>query len=563
MIHMMKENPKFLRLPADRRVTMRAKLMMYLLGLILAALGMLLLLFTVIGGYLPAESQIAQMMKAEINPVADHVSDELEAYTGYGLQLAGKLQQEIGRFLDENGTVVSDLNDDPQRLMDVQNIMYSELDTTIRAGRSSGVFALVNATVNTEIPGADQSRCGVYLRLINVSSDVILSPETTLFRGNREIAEKNGLELHSRWNMELDAGGIPGFQELMDNAGQTEGSCYWISRMNLKNTWEDVILLVIPMTSDAGEFLGVCGIELNAMHFRLKYPAAESPCGPVITVIAPVENGCLRTDQGMFGNTEGTWLENGESLQITDENPFYSTYHSSRGDYYGIQKPLEIPGTAGRQWAAAVLIPQESCDRYILRNNACIIGVILGFILIMGTIAWWISKKFVRPILQSFRDIREGQQASAGGYRCKELEELCACLAEKTRTSGAGELPRDMGELLEQYAENDRTLTRAEYNTFRFYMKGYRVSQIPEAACISMSTVKKHNGNIYRKLGISSYEELMMYLDLFRRCGFIGKLQRDEDTGDSGNTENTGDPGNTGNIGNPGITEDTRADRTE
>ena len=59
-------------------------------------------------------------------------------------------------------------------------------------------------------------------------------------------------------------------------------------------------------------------------------------------------------------------------------------------------------------------------------------------------------------------------------------------------------------------------------------MNGYEVAQIPTAACISMSTVKKHNGNIYRKLEISSNDELMMYLDLFRRCDCIEKLQRDE-----------------------------------
>ena len=39
-----------------------------------------------------------------------------------------------------------------------------------------------------------------------------------------------------------------------------------------------------------------------------------------------------------------------------------------------------------------------------------------------------------------------------------------------------------------------------------------------------MNTVKKHNKNIYRKLGISSRDELMLYVDLFERCGKLDDL---------------------------------------
>ena len=530
MANTLKEFEKLLHLALDRKVTMHRKLMMYLLCLILAALGILLLLLTAIGGPLKAEPQIAQMMENQLSSVSDKVSKELEAYTGYGLQLSRELGQDIEEFLDEKGMSVSDLNDRPELLLEIQKMMYSELNTTIRLGRSSGVFALVNATINTQIPEADQSRCGVYLRLINVSSNVILSPETILFRGNTEIARENGLELHNRWNMELNTEGLLGYQELETGLGQSESGYYWISRMNLKNTWEDVILLLVPMYTNTGEFLGACGIELNAVHFSLEYPATASSFGSMVTVIAPVENGNLRLDQGMAGNTEGTWLGNAESLSIIEKNAYYITYRSLKCDYYGIQMPLEIPGSSGQEWAVAVLIPRESCDQYILRNKAAIMGVILGFVLIMIALAWLLSKKFVRPILQGFQDIRDGQQTGDGKYRFAELEELCRWLAERGNPPEAGDIPPNMAELFERFAQNVKTLTNAEYNIFRYYMNGYEVAQIPTAACVSMSTVKKHNGNIYRKLEISSNEELMMYLDLFRRCDCIEKLQLDEKT---------------------------------
>ena len=57
-------------------------------------------------------------------------------------------------------------------------------------------------------------------------------------------------------------------------------------------------------------------------------------------------------------------------------------------------------------------------------------------------------------------------------------------------------------------------------------MDGYQVAQIPDVAYISMSTVKKHNKNIYDKLEVTSYDELMLYLDILDRCGRYDDLIR-------------------------------------
>ena len=145
MANTLKEFEKLLHLALDSKVTLHRKLMMYLLCLILAALGILLLLLTAIGGPLKAEPQIAQVMENQLHTTYDKVSEEMETYTGYSLQLSRELGRDIEDLLDEKGMSVSDMNDRPEMLLEVQKMMYSELNTTIRLGRSSGVFALVNA----------------------------------------------------------------------------------------------------------------------------------------------------------------------------------------------------------------------------------------------------------------------------------------------------------------------------------------------------------------------------------------------------------------------------------
>ncbi len=50
------------------------------------------------------------------------------------------------------------------------------------------------------------------------------------------------------------------------------------------------------------------------------------------------------------------------------------------------------------------------------------------------------------------------------------------------------------------------------------------MTEVAELAFISIHTVRKHNMNIYRKLGVSSREELVLYLDLFRRYGRLDEI---------------------------------------
>lgn len=523
MVKILRDRKKLLRLAGERKTTLRQELMMYQLCLILAAIGILLLIFMALGGAMLAEQQVTQAMERQLENAAGNLAEELEVYEGYGLQLSRALGADIENYLDENGLTVGDLNDDPDALLDVQKLMYTELNTTIRMGRSSGIFAVVDATVNTSLENAGHSRSGVYLRLINVSSSVILDPETIYFRGNPEIARENGLELHNRWNMEFDTDALPGYRMLLDGLVRPPEDYYWTSRRNLSGTWEDVIFLIVPMRGSTGTVYGVCGIELNAVHFQLLYPAVETSFGPMVTVAAPVEDGSLRLSEGMAGGVDGTWLQNTENLTADGTMRSCTVYRTPTASYYGLRQPLNLPEYSGRDWAAAVLIPRERCDRYILRSRVCVTIVLVGFTAVMILLALLLSKRYLRPILQSFEDIRGEKPADS--YRIAELEELRRFLAEKEKPPACSELPPDMALLLERFAGNVKTLTRAEYNIFRYYLNGYEVAQIPAAACISMSTVKKHNGNIYRKLGISSNDELMMYLDLFRRCGCLDRLE--------------------------------------
>ncbi len=85
-------------------------------------------------------------------------------------------------------------------------------------------------------------------------------------------------------------------------------------------------------------------------------------------------------------------------------------------------------------------------------------------------------------------------------------------------------LPPDMEELFDTFSKRAEALTPSERKILKYYAEGREISEVAELAFISIHTVRKHNANIYQKLSVGSRDELMLYLELFRRCGRLEEL---------------------------------------
>ncbi len=92
----------------------------------------------------------------------------------------------------------------------------------------------------------------------------------------------------------------------------------------------------------------------------------------------------------------------------------------------------------------------------------------------------------------------------------------------------SGELPPDMEKLFGDFAQKVTTLSAAERRILRYYIDGYDTADIPELAFVTINTVKKHNRSIYQKLHVSSRDELMLYIEMFRCCDRLHELIGDE-----------------------------------
>lgn len=86
------------------------------------------------------------------------------------------------------------------------------------------------------------------------------------------------------------------------------------------------------------------------------------------------------------------------------------------------------------------------------------------------------------------------------------------------------ELPSGMEDMFTAFLQKVKSLSAAERRILGYYIDGHEIADIPELAFISIHTVKKHNRSIYQKLEVSSRDELMLYIELFRRCDRLDEL---------------------------------------
>lgn len=510
-------------------VGMQRKLMLYWLSMIMAVFALVILLLSVAGTFSREDDRLNQVLNIQMQNADDQLTGWLDHLTAQGLSMSKTLSREIETFLEEKGVALEQLNDRPELLLELQETLYAQVNTTLQTADCSGAYVVLDATTNTGADTAGHSRSGLYLRYATLSTTSPVDSSVTYFRGIPDVAWQKGLELHNRWNLEFDIDQIAGYADLVSGpVSRPADQYYWTARTRLKDTWESAMLLCVPIVGSNQTVYGVCGVEVSALYFQLSCPVALGQFGSTVTVLAPIQDNRLVLGQGLVGGVSGTYLEGQETFSI-HQGRYFNTYLSESGQYIGLQTPIPISkeDTQGLQWAVAILLPQESYAAYNANVRQTWIIAALAFLLVLLAISFFLSRRFVRPIVRTLSQLQQGEAAEGTMLSgISEIDDLAQFLSTRDQSLklAQGELPPNIAEMFDHFAERGATLTEAERNILRYYIEGHEIAEIPDLAFISMSTVRKHNRSIYEKMGVASRDELMLYIDLFRRCGRLQEL---------------------------------------
>ncbi len=280
-------------------IAMQHKLLLYWIFMLLAVFGALLVVLSIMGVFSSTEQKLHQALKVCHKGAAVSIEEQVNHLTARGIGISKQAAYELDTLLYARPT--SQLDNDAETLKQLEEKIYAELNTALQSSPCNGAYLVLDTTINSSLPQAETSRAGVYIRYINLNAKNVIAQDIVLFRGIADVARNNRLELHNQWKMEFDSSLIPGYTESLaaKSANPAENS-FWTSRIQLTDTWEHMILLVVPIQGSDGSIRGICGLELGDLYMQLSYPAQESQYGSMLTVIAPMEEETLLLSRGMM-----------------------------------------------------------------------------------------------------------------------------------------------------------------------------------------------------------------------------------------------------------------------
>lgn len=513
-------------------ITMQRRLLLYLCILVIVVTGILAVILFTVGSFVESGKVFKQSIDIQLKNSKKEIEERLGFLVGNCMQLSDKISFSLENEVLSYPYDIYELNDNPDKLLSVQQNLYPVLENQIKIMRVSGIFTVLDATVNTHPSNAITSRSGLYLRLANVSGGNAPNNEVFLYRGNAQVSTLYHIEMHNRWNMEFDIKQMEWYKRQVSSVPENGKADYlWIGRRNLSNLWERAAYLSLPVLGSNKEVYGVCGVEISSILFRYRHPTVEGEYGNMVTVFAPVEDNKMDMSSALIGETENIYINDNEILDVKKEQNFY-IYTGKDTKYIGSHYFInELKSDDDRKWAITVLMPYSVYEKQVNKDRVTLFVIISCFVLLMLTLSYFISQRFVNPIVKRLEELKDeeniGNSSSSGISEIDALMEFMKIKRAESLDNGNREvkIPSNIEGLFDQFIDNAKELTLSERNILKYYIDGYEIADIPDLACVSLNTVRKHNRSIYEKLGVKSKDELDLYLDLLKRCERIDEIQ--------------------------------------
>lgn len=247
-----------------------------------------------------------------------------------------------------------------------------------------------------------------------------------------------------------------------------------------------------------------------------------------MTAVAPMEDGVIDLSKGMMGELRQTYLSDTDKLYVREQAGF-NEYTTANGSFIGFHTMIDIQTVKGEDIYVITLIPKERYSAMVFMDQTRIVIVSVLVFITALVLSLYLSRRFVRPISSAVNAIKTNGAIGGNLTGFSEIDSLVEVLDSKVASIKPSSLPSEVSSLLDEFSERFKQLTATERRIIKLYAEKKETSEVAEILVISIHTARKHNANIYRKLNVGSREELVLYLDLFRRCKKLDELFDEED----------------------------------
>ena len=520
--------------------SLRMRLLIFFLVFLLAVVSGFLLIFSFTGFFSYKWSECHDWTGNELYRIAQNTYSDFGKLSIQGISFAETLSAALEKDMREQGFMPSQLAENPQNIELLLDHQMNTLLSAHRQVRASGVFLMLNATVNPDLKGAENSRAGIFLK--TTEPNIINAADLSIrcLRGPSKVALSHGIQLIPQWKMEFDTETDDFFQTTIQNAEQSDLPLsrlyYWSERVLLKENSESGMLLCVPLIASDGTILGICGFEVSNMLFKLTYSPSNIHYHRVFAALSPAAGNTISPNHGLVGGNY--YMTNhvlGEKMVLEKGKNGFTLYRDENADtYMGLSTEVSLyPKDSvygDKKWLLSVMIPKEDVSSIIAAQKKKILLAFLVLFAVCLFIADFISKRYINPVLVTLNGIKNSGYASIPKTKILEIDDLLEFLtAEDAKMERkiqeanlnpktSSPLPQEQTSFsaYTEFVKNISTLSPAEKAVFDLYMEGYSANDITEILCLSINTIKTHNRRIYTKLNVSSRKELMVYVHMMK-----------------------------------------------
>jgi len=521
-------------------ISMRRRFYLFIISAIAIVLSLILLLFNLFGIINPTNRQIIEILDTQLQSYTSNISDDYNKIAAHAISFSEQLETSIQHYLTESDLTFEDLKNNPEVLSDLQNNLYDVVYLNMQLAPASGVFYILDTTVNThsETPYYN----GIYLKYINIYSENTVNNEISLYRGSYTTGKENHLSFHSGWQNEMQT-------DFFNNSNSlfADNPHYILSpAVVIPETWERARYVYVPIRDLKDNIIGICGFEVSDLYFQLSEKINDDKLGQLIGAL-------LDENQGIYSGQF-----NSSRYNITDSTMEAYTKRNITTFDFNTERCIGKTQTVqlgNNTFTVAIMLTEAQYDSLLKKNQIKTSGVILFVVVFAFIYCIFISKKYVSPIIKKLEQLKSND-GTGNNLKIREIDDLFAFLEEKDilyekklqdleisqkaaeeetkRTKLAYEKALEEYSLaqsevqhlsdehkkeivLEDYEFflcNLGTLSPAEYKIYELYLSGKTAKEIVGILGITENTLKYHNKNIYSKLGISSRKQLLRFATL-------------------------------------------------
>lgn len=509
------------------------RLFLFLAVLVLTIFLSFIAILLLTGTFTARLSETERFFDNELARTSNEIEEHYDQISLQTVNLAENLSRSIEQKTSIMGISLSNLSEYPYLLEEIISGECDQLLFALQLVKSSGVFLILDATINPILARAVHSRSGLYIK--NMEPNVISasSPNIIILRGFPGISRKRSLPLHAQWKMEFDVSDAPYYHRPIEAARFNPGLpisrlYYWSDALQLPGTSEEVMLCTAPLIDSNGCIFGVCGFEISAMLFKLSHSPGSSIYKRLFCLLSPLAADTIELRRSLIAGGYSARIASSKqnALQISKQRHYLYTYRPEQGHkFLGLHSYIQLyphdSAFADQHWIVAAMVPEEDIMHAVTRLNVIlfssltllvIIGVILSFNL--G------NRFFIEPISKGLNMIKYTDLRSAPRTRIPEIDNLIDYLALRNRELAEKARHENLSfSTLDKFLDRSRELTPAEREVFKLYSEGYTANQIAAKLCLSINTIKTHSKRIYSKLEVSSREEIILYVALLKEIG--------------------------------------------